>query len=111
MNLCIGYLFRNPSITFVAISMQRLPAGVFLRLLQCILQRVPVERIAVKSINGQNPVVFGTADHGDFAAKFILLVDFPLGNALHFRGMNTVNLILVVSFLMEDGSGNVQDFG
>lgn len=52
------------------------------------------------AIECPNPVIFGTGHHGNFAAELIALAGFPFCDAFHLRGMDAVDLVLVVLLLM-----------
>jgi hypothetical protein len=46
-----------------------------------------------------NPTLPRRGDDAYFAAELIVLMNFALGNALHLRGMNTLDLAVIGALL------------
>ena len=63
---------------------------------------MPVIGIAGKALRAHEPSAATAHRDTDLVAELVLLVRLALGDALHFRLMNTVDLVLVVPLLCMD---------
>ena len=63
---------------------------------------MPIIGISWMGKSANKPYSPTRSRHTDFAAEFILLMNFTLTNAGDFWGMNTVDFIIVFSFLLMD---------
>ena len=61
--------------------------------------------IAGKAAGTENEITRVGDGNTDFDAKFVFLVDFALGDALHFRGMEAVDLVLILGLLIQNSMG------
>ena len=59
-----------------------------------------IVRIAMNRLNRHYPVVAGSAHGRDFAAELVFLMRFAFRYAFHFRGVNAVQLVLVIAPLV-----------
>ena len=76
-----------------------------LGLFQAGFERMPVIGVARKTARAQHEVALVGDGDADLNTKFIFFVSLALGNALDFRGMETVKLILVLPLLSSGYAG------
>lgn len=61
--------------------------------------------IARKAASAEHEVAFVGDSDAHFDAEFIFLVDFAFGNAFHFRGVKTVQLVFILRLLIQNPLG------
>ncbi len=67
-----------------------------------------VIRIAMIGLGSDEPTASAGGRHTDLAAKLIALMRFAFADAFHTRFMHTVDLVLVLSLLIEDTRPDIQ---
>jgi len=93
MHRRFGCFVVRSSIAAVVIGVERLPAGKAFDLFEGLLEGMTIKGIAVKGIDGQNPVLQGTVDHRHLAAEFVALLGLAFGDAFHFRCVNAAHFV------------------
>ena len=63
------------------------------------LQRVAVVGVSPQSLHCEYPPAFGAYGEGDFAPEFVAFMSLALRDALHLRGVDAVELALVLELL------------
>ena len=53
-------------------------------------------------IDSDNPTLPRRRDDAHFTAKLVVFMHFALGDALHLRGMNTIDLAVIRALLRKD---------
>src|SRR5260370_7129235 len=74
-------------------------------------QRVAIVGIAVQRLDAHYPTTLGSRRYRHLATELVLLVLFSFGDALHFRRLHAVKLVLVLSLLPIDARRPLQGLG
>ena len=95
-----------PTITSVYKGVKRFFRDPFY-LIHGVCQRMPVIRVTVKRFGADEPTATAGSRNTYFAAKLIAFVDLPFAYAFYFRGMDTVDFVLLISCSLLNAGGNV----
>ncbi len=84
------------------------PATQATRLLQAALQSMSVIRIAVETLRTQSEAFTARGHERGLVPEFVLLVRLAFAYAFDLRSMQAVQLVLVISFLVEKTPGKLE---
>jgi len=87
------------SIASVNINFFRFKVAQPLGLLYRPVESVSVIRVAVQRFRANYKIIFRRGRNTHLATKLVLLMSFAFGDALHFRCMQAVQLVLVLALL------------
>src|SRR6266403_5998599 len=95
-------MMLSAAIAFVDEDLFRLHSGKLLHLRVRGFERVSIVGIAVQRRDAYYPTALRSRDHRYLATELVLLVFFPFRDALHFRRLQAVKLVLVLPLLPID---------
>src|SRR2546428_6753118 len=99
------------AVAFVDEDLFRLYSGELLHLGVRGFERVAIVRIAVQRCDAYYPTALRSCHHRNLTTKLVLLVLFAFGDALHFRRLHAVELVLILSLLPIDATRACQRLG
>ena len=106
MNFDVSFVIV-PTITSVNEYVERFFCDtVYLRKGVC--QCVSVVGVSVYCHRANKPTTAAGCRNADFTAKFVTFVGFPFTDTLYFRGMDTVDFVLLISCPLVNSSGDIQ---
>src|SRR5713226_2358958 len=101
-------MMLSAAVAFVDEDLFRLHSGKPLHLRVRGFERVAIVGIAVQRRDAYYPTALRSRDHRDLATELVLLVLFPFRDALHFRRLHAVELVLVCPLLPMDPGCSLQ---
>src|SRR5205807_10533301 len=104
-------MMLSAAIAFVDEDLFRLHSGKLFYLRVGAFERVPIVGIAVQRRDAYYPTALRSRYHRHLATKLVLLVLFPFRDALHFRRLHAVELVLVCALLPMEARRSLQVLG